>query len=260
MSTNAEYQPKFTFQIETENFLIKVAETEKDIKKAQKLRHEIFLEEGLGRSHETGLDFDDYDQVADHLMIIDKRSNNAVGTYRLINSQFSNIFYSQNEFHLDDFLKTPGAKLEMGRACTHSQYRNGHTMDLLWQGLSKYITISKTRYLFGCSSVNTTNPKVMFSLLKSLHQKEQLKMQHSIYPIGKYKWPDDVNLFKKAEPLPGYVKELPPLLRSYLHAGSNVYGMPAFDEDFACFDLFTILDLTKLNKKFQARYNVMSGD
>ena len=254
-----DYKPNFTLSIQAEDFEVKIAETQADIENAQRLRHEIFLEEGLGRRHETGLDFDDYDQIADHLMIIYKPSGTAVGTYRLIHTKFANKFYSQNEFSLDDFLKIEGDKLEMGRACTHADFRNGRTMDLLWQGLSEYINISGTRYLFGCSSVNTTDQAVMFSLLKSLHKKEQFKLEHGINPIGQYMWPKATELFEAAQPMPGFVKELPPLLRSYLHAGSFVYGMPAFDEDFACFDLFTILDLRKLNKKFQARYGAQAG-
>ena len=52
----------------------------------------------------------------------------AVGTYRLIHSHYSTKFYSQNEFDLTRFLQIDGVKLEMGRACTHAQFRNGRTM------------------------------------------------------------------------------------------------------------------------------------
>ncbi|MBY0316314.1 MAG: GNAT family N-acetyltransferase, partial [Bdellovibrionales bacterium] len=99
---------KYPFEIDTEDFLIKTAQTIEDIHNAQRLRHKIFLEEGLGKSHETGLDFDEYDAIADHLMIIDKKTNEAVGTYRLICSRFSEKFYSQSEFALDEFLKIDG--------------------------------------------------------------------------------------------------------------------------------------------------------
>lgn len=248
------FKPKFPFTIAAEDFLIKIASTPDDIHKAQKLRHEIFLEEGLGRTHETGLDFDEYDQLADHLMIIDNATGNAVGTYRLIHSNHSNRFYSQSEFDLSGFLKIDGIKLEMGRACTAAQFRNGRTMDLLWQGLSHYILVSNVRYLFGCSSVDTTDPQVMFSMLKSLANHEQLKTHYGIHPLGAFNWPGADELFSQAPPMNGYKKELPPLLRSYLHAGSFVHGMPAYDKDFSCFDLLTILDLKELNDKFAARY------
>lgn len=252
------YKPHWTLTIEAEDFVVKIAETPEDIEKAQKLRHKIFLEEGLGKTHESGLDFDDYDKIADHLMIIDKQTGDAVGTYRLIHSAHAPHFYSQNEFFLDEFLKIENLKLEMGRACTHMDFRNGRTMDLLWQGLSRYIFLSKTTYLFGCSSVKTTDPVFMFAMLKSLEQNEQLKWDYNIHPIADFALPQSKELFSEAKPMAGYTKELPPLLRSYLNAGSFVYGLPAYDKDFSCFDLLTILDLRTLNKKFKTRYNPLA--
>lgn len=248
------YKSHHSFTITNDDFTIKVASTLEDIKKAQSLRHQVFLEEGLGKTHETGLDFDDYDKIADHLVIIDNTTGLAVGTYRLIHSEFSNVFYSQGEFLLDEFLKIPGGKLEMGRACIHENYRTGRTMDLLWQGLSKYINESRARYLFGCSSFFTTDAHYIFAIMKSLSNDGKMKSTYNISPTPEYYWPQSDELYASAAPIAGYSKELPPLLRSYLNAGSHVHGFPAYDKDFLCFDLFTILDMTTLNKKYAARY------
>ena len=128
-----KFKPKVIFSFEAEGFIIKTAANVDDLKLALKLRHDVFLEEGLNRSHESGLEFDTYDHRADHLMIIEKEKGYAVGTYRLICSDFSDIFYSQGEFNMDDFLNLEGRKLELGRACTHAEHRTGRTMDLLWQ-------------------------------------------------------------------------------------------------------------------------------
>lgn len=249
-----KFSPKHVFSMESEGFVIKTASTVDDLKLALKLRHQVFLEEGLNRSHESGLEFDSYDHRADHLMIIEKEKNIAVGTYRLIHSDFSDIFYSQSEFNMDEFLNLEGSKLEMGRACTHEDYRTGRTMDLLWQGLSRYIRETKTRYLFGCSSLDTTDPKEVFTVLKSLAKKDSFSFDLNIEPTPKYEFESPQKHFDEAEVDARVARSLPPLLRSYLHAGSKVYGFPALDKDFACADLFTILDLTKLNKKFNERY------
>lgn len=253
------FKQKVPLLIDTDDFIVKTAENKDEILKAQKLRHDIFLEEWQGKTHESGLDFDDYDVIADHLMIIDKKTQEIVGTYRLIHSQFSTKFYSQTEFVLDDFIKIEGSKLEMGRACTHKEYRNGRSMDLLWQGLALYIAKTNTRYLFGCSSVTTNNYSLMFSMAKSIYNDERLKFDYGIRPVPDFTCANEQDLFDKALPLEGYTRQLPALLRSYLQAGSFVYGMPAFDRDFDCFDLFTILDLTVLNKKFKSRYEPSTG-
>jgi len=253
-STLQDFQVKVPFVIESEGFIIKTAQSFEDLKLALQLRHQVFLEEGLNRSHESGLEFDKYDQKADHLIIIEKTLGMAVGTYRLINSQFSQEFYSQNEFVLDKFLPEPGIKLEMGRACTHVDYRTGRTMDLLWQGLSRYISETQTVFLFGCSSVNSVDPKVVFSISKSLMSKEGLSFEYDIHPTPDFSFQNASEEFAAAVENPQVLRTLPPLLRSYLSAGSQVHGMPALDQDFECTDMLTILDLRKLNKKFAERY------
>ena len=250
-----KFKAKVVFSIEAEDFIIKTASTLEDLKLALKLRHQVFLEEGLGRSHETGLEFDSYDHTADHLMIIDKKGNFAVGTYRLICSKFADTFYSQGEFHLDQFLAQEGIKLELGRACTHKDHRTGRTMDLLWQGLSRYIRETQTRFLFGCSSIDSEDPAAVFSVLKSLELKENVSYELGIMPTAKYEFEEAKTHHQNAIEDKQILRTLPPLLRSYLHAGSKVHGYPALDKDFKCADMFTILDLMDLNKKFAERYN-----
>ena len=143
----------------------------------------------------------------------------------------------------------------MGRACTHIDYRTGRTVDLLWQALSQYIRETNTKFLFGCSSFKSTDPQVVFSIIKSLDKKGSLNFEYGIHPVDSYKFEKEDEHFEAAEVDPKVLRALPPLLRSYLHAGSQVHGFPALDKDFACADLFTILDLSKLNKKFSERYN-----
>ena len=255
LDTLADFKAKVTFCIDSEDFLVKTASKANDLKLALKLRHQVFLEEGLNRSHESGLEFDSYDHLADHLLIINKKTGEAVGTYRLINSKFSETFYSQGEFHLDRFLSLDGLKLELGRACTHINFRTGRTMDLLWQGLSRYISETGTRFLFGCSSIDSTDPAVVFSILKSLEAKGNVSYDLEIAPTEKYLFNNAQEYFDKAEMDKKILRTLPPLLRSYLHAGSKVHGFPALDQDFQCADMLTILDLRQLNSKFAERYN-----
>ncbi|MCB0378711.1 MAG: GNAT family N-acetyltransferase [Bdellovibrionales bacterium] len=250
-----EFKPKVVFSLEVEGFEIKIANSLEDLKLALELRHMVFLEEGLGRTHETGLDFDSFDQVADHLMIINLATGKAVGTYRLICSKFASHFYSQNEFVLDHFLQEEGVKLELGRACTHIDYRTGRTIDLLWQGLSRYITETGTRFLFGCSSMHTEDPAEAFSALKSLEARDGVSFEYQIHPTPDFQFPEAKTFHEKAIANPQILRSLPPLLRSYLHAGSKVHGYPAWDRDFECTDMFTILDLRVLNSKFAERYN-----
>ncbi|MCJ8276118.1 MAG: hypothetical protein HRT44_12230, partial [Bdellovibrionales bacterium] len=119
----------------------------------------------------------------------------------------------------------------------------------------RYISETGTRYLFGCSSIDSTDPKEVFKVVKSLEAKNNVSYEFKINPTDKYTFDQPESHLESAKPDPKILRSLPPLLRSYLHAGSKVHGFPALDEDFKCADLFTILDLRQLNKKFAERYN-----
>lgn len=254
-----KFSTSLKFSLETDGFLIKTAVDKEDFMTTLKLRHLTFIEEGLGTSTSTGYDFDEFDYLADHLLIYDLEKNTTVGTYRLICSSFSDRFYSQNEFVLDNFLKVEGGKLELGRACVHPDYRNGRMVDLLWQGLAHYITECGVRYLFGCSSLKTEDPEEVFSILKALEKSEHVSNEYNIKPTPPFTFPNSEEVYQKVGVYESVTRALPPLLRSYLHAGSLVHGRPAWDRDFKCTDMLTILDIRKLNKKFQERYKPQSG-
>src|SRR5438876_868739 len=91
--------PKVTLSIERGNFLIKTAQNWKDVERVLRLRYEIFLREGLNLNFPLGLDVDRWDPIADHLMLLDRRNDRVVGTYRLISSCFSNTLNKHLSFH-----------------------------------------------------------------------------------------------------------------------------------------------------------------
>ncbi|MBX9702786.1 MAG: GNAT family N-acetyltransferase, partial [Silvanigrellaceae bacterium] len=171
-----------------------------------------------------------------------------------LSSQISSDFYSQNEFELAEFLKIPGNKLELGRACIHPTHRNGTLKDLLWKGISEYIKCSHSDILFGCSSVMTTSPQVIFKLLDFFKSKNLHSAQYSIHTKEKYVMPFNEGQENHQNDNDNFLGFLPPLLKGYFLAGAKVYGSPAFDQDFMCTDFFTILFLKDLNASFQKRY------
>jgi putative hemolysin len=250
-----EYRGFVQIKYETDDFLVTTAQTGHELFKVLELRHEVFVEEWQGRKAFHGLDVDRYDFIADHLMIVDKRINEVVGTYRLMSSHFSHDFYAASEFEIEDFIRLPVTKLEMGRACVHSNYRDGNTIDLLWKGLTRYIFTTKTEYLFGCASIKSTNPEQIGRVYKTLRDQGSWSDDYRVRAHWDYQFPgfamngpDGLNPAEKRELLPA-------LLRSYLHAGAKVYGWPALDTDFACTDLLTILDWKQLNPRFQSRFS-----
>lgn len=250
-----EYRGFVHIHYETDQFIVETARTSNQLLKVLELRHEIFVEEWQGRRAFHGLDVDQYDFVADHLLIIDKSINEIVGTYRLLSSHFTNRFYSQEEFDLTEFLRVPAVKLELGRACVHANYRNGQVIELLWKGLSRYIAATKTEYLFGCSSVKTMKGETIGQIVNMMCENNQWNDEFHIRPTEDYQFP--TFLRPAGEPLSAAERKalMPPLLRSYLHAGAQVYGYPALDRDFGCTDMLTILNWNRLNPRFRQRFS-----
>lgn len=248
------YTPTYDIDIETSNYSLETAATMKDLLEVFELRHQIFLEDtGAAKEDSDGYDLDEFDSVCDHIIIKSKEDNKIVGTYRVISSHYSDNFYSQSEFNLDEFLNTPGPKLELGRACIHHAHRNGAVIDLLWRGIAEYMKVTGSRFLFGCSSLKVTDPKESKAVMNYLKEDGRLGDAFGIKPIGKFNMV--LETVEPADMDPQDVKGLiPPLLRSYFTAGSKVYGEPALDLDFKCIDFLTIFDINNLTSGYKRRY------
>ena len=250
------YTPTFELDIETKQYRLQTASSMKDLLEVFELRYQIFLEESGAADLEDardGYDVDEYDSICDHIIIKDKENDRIVGTYRVISSLYSEDFYSQSEFDLDEFLMAEGEKLELGRACIHHGHRNGAVIDLLWKGIAEYIQLTNTRFLFGCSSIKITEPSEAKRLLDYLSEDNNTCDDYKIRPIGKFNM--DLDGIHSANLDDSECKSLiPPLLRSYFTAGSKVFGQPALDLDFKCVDFLTILDMREISNGYKRRY------
>jgi len=248
------FKPKVSLFLETKKFVVKTVENGFELEKALNLRYEVFYEEMLNKRTFLGVDVDRFDPICDHLIIVEKGSEKVVGTYRLISSTYSDRFYSETEFLIHNLKTAKGNKLELGRACVHRDYRNGITIALLWRGISEYMKIVDARYLFGCSSISTTNfieISLIYKYLRELHFSHgdfrvYPKQKHVIEQINNY-----LDTFQRFDIKTETIEELiPPLLKSYLKAGARVCGEPALDKKFRCADFLTVLDVELLNGSF----------
>lgn len=250
------YSPSFEIEIETSKYLLKTASKMSELLNVFELRYQNFLESTKNGAGLDGYDVDALDGLCDHIIIIDKDSGQVVGTYRVISSLFSSHFYSQGEFFLEHFLKLPGEKLELGRACIHHGHRNGAVIDLLWKGICRYLKITDSKYLFGCSSVKTVDLETSKVIYDYLKDEGLLKDEYSIHSIGKYAM--DMNFeaiaIDEGERQRVVKSYLPSLLRSYFQAGSRVYGTPALDIEFECIDFLTILNVDEMSASYKRRY------
>lgn len=93
---------------------VRLARNEAEVAAAQRLRYRIFYEEMA--AHPTAdmaassSDFDDFDRVCDHLLVIDLSTGAVVGTYRLIRRPAARRygrFYSADEYDISPLLRIP---------------------------------------------------------------------------------------------------------------------------------------------------------
>ncbi len=250
------WQPKIAFEMKQSRYIIKTAQSAQEFEDTIKLRSEVFLREFAGKTGDDLLDIEDRDCDADFLIIKDAVTSEIYASYRLICSEFSSNFYSRSEFSLGSFLKSPGRKLELSRACVRADKRSsGIFLHLLWRGLIEYIKLSGSRYLFGCSSIQYLKLPDLVSVYQTLDKLDAISQDYGIKPLPAYSILDLQGLLKSSIGSNSKVAlPLPPLLLSYVKAGAKVYGAPAYDQDFGCLDLFTVLDFENLNALFVKRY------
>lgn len=246
------FEPKIHFAMDFDSYTVKTAETPKELRSVLELRNRVFWQERLGSPAKNTADFDRFDLLADHILLIEKTSGEVIGTYRLISSLFSKEFYTQTEFELDQFLQSPQVKLELSRACIHENFRSGSTISLVWKGLARYIQLSQSEFLFGCSSVDTTHAYIANALVEKLRPEfgsEEFSIRPKIeFQFGKMARPPKLAFVENCDEL------IPPLLGSYLKAGAKLHGQPALDRVMQTTDFLTILKVSTMNEKYKRRF------
>jgi predicted GNAT family N-acyltransferase len=258
-------KPHYFFEIEKNNFIIKIANSYEEIRLAQKLRHKVFSEVSAGFTGE--IDSDDYDYSADHLIIIDKATNNVVGTYRFLLSDKVNRHYSEREFDLTEFLKLPGRKMELGRASVDPSARAGVIITLLWRGIAEYLKITKSDYLFGCSSIWGVGSDEIMTLCQSLQSKNLVsKIQtpplQSHWPLGlpnnihdfNLSYESNQNMISEFKMNIIYDQYVPTLVKTYIHVGAQFSVPPAYDKKLNTFEFFGFVETKNINQAFKKKY------
>jgi len=257
-----KFKTKIHLNIQVGPYLIKTAETPAELIESFRLRHEVFNQE-FREIEGPGLDFDKFDYHFDHLIIVHRESNKIIGTYRLNCSTFSKESYTALEFDLAFLNQEKGPFLELGRACIHKGFRKGSVISLLWRGIAEYMNLCGANILFGCSSLKINNPRESALIYNYLMNQNLVSHTYKSRPTKRFSMPnfDPWYSYFRHELNDAHIQEaeelIPPLLNSYLKLGARVASEPAFDEDFDCIDLLTILRREELAGNLAERFKVV---
>ena len=232
--------------------MARLAQSAEEVRRAQRLRFEVFnleLNEGLVESHFTGLDVDLFDNVCDHLIVENVATDEIVGTYRLQTGGHAaaNIgYYSEREFDFTPYESLRGEMIELGRACVHAEHRNFNLLHLLWRGIAHYACERNARLLVGCSSLTSLDPMEGVAMYEQLRGKHLARPKWQTVPRAAFRL--DVDLVSASSPPP------PKLMRAYLSIGAKICGPPAMDREFGTIDFLTLLDLHALPMIVRAHF------
>ncbi len=243
--------PSSDIKAHSRRFTTLIAHEPALVRAAQALRYHVFAEEMGACLHTTepGLDVDELDAYCDHLIVMDTRLNKVIGCTRLLSSdQASRLghFYSESEFNLDGVLSLPGRFLEVGRTCVDSSYRGGAVIARLWSGLADYARTGRFDYLMGCASIPPGPSGFAVDAVYRQIETHQRGPQ-SLQVVPRHPVP----AWKRCE---RDESGIPPLLQAYLRLGAWVCGEPCWDEDFNCMDVFILLDLERLQTRYEKHF------
>lgn len=256
----SKWKSKADFKIQTGPYILQMAQTKEEVLECFKLRYEVFCGEMAGRAKKTGLDYDKYDNFCDHLIIKHEPSNKIVGTYRMNFSETSDLFYTESEFEISDWIANQTSPfIELGRACIHHEHRRGIVISLLWRGIAEYMKMMNAEVLIGCSSVKVKDARSAALVFKYFEMNNYLSSE-IFNSCEKYQMKDLVfwlMVFSKglSETQTAEAEEkVPSLLKSYIKAGAKVASYPAYDEEFKCIDFVTVLKRSELDQKLVRKF------
>jgi putative hemolysin len=242
----------------------RLAVTQAEIEAAQALRYQVFYDE-MGASPDpavaaTGRDRDAYDQVADHILIVDHAigpgPEGVIGTYRLIRREAADKigrFYSADEYDIAPLLALPGRVLELGRSCIRADYRGRAAMQLLWRGIAAYVFQHRIDIMFGCASLPGTDPDALAAELSYLyHHHLAPPALRPVAVAGRYV--DMRRVAADSIDARRVLVRLPPLIKGYLRLGGFVGDGAVIDRPFNTTDVAVVVKTDLVTDRYYRHY------
>jgi putative hemolysin len=225
-----------------QRLLVQWARHQDEVRAAQRLRHQVFVQEMGARLPTTlaGHDIDHFDDYCEHLLVRDPVSETVIGTYRLLTpaeARRAGGLYSDNEFDLAPLAAWRPRLVELGRSCVHADWRNGATILALWGALAEFMQRNRLEAMLGCASMPMYHPGLAYGEgAASIWQ--QLRTRYLAEPAMQVQPYTALPLPAEGHGTPGSPEvQAPALIQGYLRMGAKVLGAPAWDPDFQTADL-----------------------
>jgi L-ornithine Nalpha-acyltransferase len=251
---------------------VRLAQTAAEVRQAQKLRYRVFYKEGSAIPNPARLfarrDIDGYDAICDHLLVVDHAARDrtalnrpaVVGTYRLLRQPLAEEyggFYTAGEFDISALVARHSRLqfLELGRSCVLSPYRNKRTVELLWYGIHAYILQNHCDVMFGCASLDGTNPTRLALPLSFLHHYAAAPEPWRATALPE-RYVEMNRMSKEAIDPKMALRALPPLIKGYLRLGAYIGDGAVIDYEFGTTDVLIVLPVSAIKQRYFEHFDL----
>lgn len=252
---------------------VRLARSAAEVRRAQRLRYEVFYEEmsatPAAAARLARRDFDTFDAICDHILVLDhdagrtvlgRHEPKVVGTYRLLRQEVAarhGGFYTAGEFDIGPLLaRHPGRRfLELGRSCVLAPYRTKRTVELLWHGVWAYARRHGIDVMFGCASLEGTDPAALARPLAFLHHFAPADPEWRVPALAHRATAMD-GLPREAVDVRAAMGDLPPLIKGYLRLGAQIGESAVIDHQFGTTDVFIVLPVERISPRYLDHFGI----
>jgi putative hemolysin len=245
----------------------RLAVSRQEIVAAQQIRYRVFVEE-MGaelppEAMRAKLDFDAFDDICDHLIVLDTAiegdsADQIVATYRILRQEVATRhsgFYSASEFDIAPMIARHPDKqfMELGRSCVLPPYRTKRTVELLWQGNWAYALKHNLGVMFGCASFPGRHAEMHALALSFLHHNALATGEWAVRAAG----PNARNMdLMPAEAVNAKraLIAMPPLVKGYLRLGAMIGEGAVIDPAFGTTDVLIVLPVESISSRYVNYY------
>ena len=240
-------------EIKAGNYVLSLAYTEEELLNIYKLRYNDLILDYNVNTKEKDIDKDEYDNSCDYLIVKDTKTNEIIGTYRLIQRKHlkSNTFPSESEYNIDNLKKSKYNILEVSRAVVHKLHRDGLVIKLLLKGIFEYCKENNIRYVFGTASFHGNDVNKYEALFSYLFN--NYLTNNDLKAIAKEDSTQKINSINNNLSEVEVFRNLPPLVKTYLKMGASIGEGIYIDVPFNSIDVFVLLDLENKNERYVDR-------
>ena len=238
-----------TKTLEAGFYEVSFAQSNDEIEQAQELRYRVLFKEsnapGNEEMHALGREVDEWDPIAFHVIVKEKKTQTVVGTMRLVSVDRlaeGQCFYTEKAFDISGLREKYGSLLELSRACVSPGRRGGLILLLIWKFTMQFINENKYELMLGCASFHSTEYEKHAPILRFLYENNLAPADLMPTPVvDNYIDVADINYDKdNIEHIgaSGKRAHIPTMLRGYLKIGAKVSQTaiidPVFNTTFLC--------------------------